>query len=51
MIKPNIRDIDQIICEWTIDSGTPISEKALNDLVDRIAALFGIPIPPDGKFN
>jgi hypothetical protein len=49
--RPEIKDIDQVVCQWTMDTGTAVSESALNDLVDRIAALFGIPVPADGKWN
>lgn len=43
-----IQEIDKLVCQWSMDSGTVLSEKAFNDLVDRIAFLFGIPIPQNG---
>lgn len=46
-----IKEIDEVVCQWSVDSGTAMTEEALNDLVDKIAALFGVPIPPNGGFN
>ncbi len=34
-------EIDKIVCEWTMDMGVSLTEKQLNELVDRLSKLLG----------
>lgn len=33
-------EIDEIVCQWTIDMGVPLTEEQLNELVDRLSKLL-----------
>lgn len=46
-----LAEIDAIVCQWTIDTGVGLTEKQLNELVDRIAAYLGAPIPANGALS
>lgn len=32
--------IDEIVCQWTLDCGVPLTEEQLNELVDRLCKLL-----------
>jgi len=36
------REIDQVVCNWTIDNGVSLTENQLNSLVDVLCDLFEI---------
>jgi hypothetical protein len=36
------REIDQVICNWTMDNGVSLTESQLNNLVDELCELFNI---------
>lgn len=31
------QEIDKIVCEWSMELGVSLTEKQLNELVDRLA--------------
>lgn len=39
----NKADIDALICNWSMETETPLTKRALDLLVDRIADVFQVP--------
>lgn len=38
------REVDQVVCNWSMDNAVSLSEDQLNNLVDKICELFKINI-------
>ena len=42
---PQKKDIDEVVCNWSMDTGTDLHDSGvIDELVDRIAWLFGVEV-------
>lgn len=37
------KEIDKVVCDWSLEFGIAMPERALNALVDRLATISGLP--------
>lgn len=47
MKKLTAKDIDLIVCQWSMATLAPFTEEQLNSLVDALCAALGISIKDD----